>query len=47
MQIKNKGKECYTKACREHILSNYELNKQFEQYIDIYKRDSNEENYKV
>lgn len=46
-QVKNKGKDYYAKACREHILSNYELNKQFEQYIDIYKRDSNEENYKV
>lgn len=36
-QVKNNGKGYYTRHCREHILCNYDMNRQYEEYLKIYK----------
>lgn len=36
-EVKNKGKDAYSKSCIRHIADNYELYTQFEKYLDVYK----------
>jgi len=35
--IRKKRKEFYAKNCRKHVIENFDMNKKFREYIELYK----------